>query len=743
MNNNQRVFFYKEKVIMRKVILFLFVAVTLVSAETYSLMNFHPSSGAQAELFSSLAFEVVQVYEDGSVDFVANSSERRKLLENGLSATTRIADMESYYQARNGTSRSMGGFYIWDEVSTWIDSLVAANPTITSVQSIGNTYQNRPQRVVKISVNNSFNADDPAMANAWYDGLIHAREGASMRNIRYWMMWLCSNYQRNGFNGYQATWLLENREIWCLPVNNVDGWVYNQTTSPGGGGMHRKNMNWTAGGDGIDLNRNWSVDWGGAGSSGDPGSQTYRGTGPLSEPESSNIDTFWQTHTPTQMHSTHTYSNALIYPWGWTSTPTTHAAAYSTQGEMMVQWATGEEHYISYLFGPSAGNTRDHAYGVYGAMSWNHETGASFAGFWPSATEVVKLSRRNLRSYLVTACLAGCPYDPHQPGVPVVDAIGTVSVPFTINWNDASHADYYTLQRLTGYQLLLDDHGDSGPFDKVNWIMTTSQHHSGTQCYLSNGTGQMTWQESVSIPANGGGRISFWSEQDITPQSYQGAFSYSPDAGANWYYLQTFGRDDMTWRLNIHELDEFQGQTLMFRWESYGSSSNCKLYIDDIKIEVWDSNVIQSDDIAVSQYTVNSLNNGEYYFRVWTIDNDFGPGWPSDAVMAQVSTTGISEGVTGARTTSLGHISPNPASSTASIPLTISDAAQGMTSLVVYDISGRQIRDLSSQIETAGSRTLHWDCRDSGGNIVPDGLYFFVIDAPDLRQSRQLVVVGY
>ncbi len=105
-----------------------------------------------------------------------------------------------------------------------------------------------------------------------------------MRNVRYWMMWLTSNYQRNGYCGYQATWLLENREIWCLPLNNADGWVYNETQSPGGGGMHRKNMNWSAGGTGVDLNRNWSVAWGGAGSSGSPTSETYRGTGPSPNP---------------------------------------------------------------------------------------------------------------------------------------------------------------------------------------------------------------------------------------------------------------------------------------------------------------------------------------------------------------------------------------------------------------------------------------------------------------------------
>lgn len=717
--------------------LLLVIPALMFAGEIYSLMNFTPSSDAQSELFFRTGFDVIQVYRDGSVDFVANSTDRRTLLDNGFVAQTRIADMEGYYRALNTDAKSMGGFYTWSEIDAWIDSLTAANPSITSVQSIGDTYQGRPQRVVKISVNNSFDADDPGMANAWYDGLIHAREGAAMRNVRYWMMWLCSNYERNGFSGYQATWILNNREIWCLPCNNVDGWVYNESTNPTGGGMHRKNMNWTAGGDGIDLNRNWGVQWGGSGSSGDPGSQTYRGTGPLSEPESSNIDAFWQAHPPTQMHSTHTYSNALIYPWGWTDNATTHAAAYTTQGEMMVQWATGEEHYPSWQFGYSAGNTRDHSYGLYGAMSWNHETGASFAGFWPSATEVVKLSRRNLRSYLVTACLAGCPYDPHEPGVPVVDPIGPVTPPFTVDWNDVSDADYYTLQRLDSYEVLVDDNGDSGPFDKVNWIMTTAEHHSGTHSYVSNGTGAMTWQETVTVPAIGGARISFWSMQDISPESYQGAFSYSPDGGANWYYLQTFGRDDMTWRHNIHELDEFQGKTLMFRWESYGSSSSCKLFIDDIKIDVWGANTIQADNIAASQYSVTGVADGDRWFRVWAVDNDFGPGWPSEPQLAQISGSGIEDFTGGVVTqiSNLGLVTPNPVLSTAVIPVNIAPNDLAGASLQVFDLSGRTVADLTADLSQGGFSNVVWNVSD-----VPAGVHFVRLDTESGVTTRRVVV---
>ena len=498
---------------MRYLLTVLLLGGMAAAATTYSLAYMEPAGQREAALLMEAGPEIVHVYDDGGVDFVANRDELAEVLSLGLPVMVRVEDLGALSRsicARSG--KSMGGYMTWDEIQTWMDQLHADYPSITSAPtSIGDTYQGRPQLVMKISTQNDFNTDDPGMANAWYDGLIHAREGASMRNVRSLMEWLCANYGRNGYCGLQADWLLENREIWCLPCNNVDGWVYNEQQQPGGGGMHRKNMNWSAGGDGIDLNRNWSVGWGGDGSSGSPGSSTYRGTAPLSEPETANIDQFWQDHPPAQMHSTHTYGNILIYPWGYIDDAPTDVVAYETQAEMMVQWGTGEEWgQSSHLLYYSAGNTRDHAYGLYDAMSWNHETGADFEGFWPSATNVVKLTRRNLRSYLVTAFLAGCPKDPHQPGIPEMDPVGNVGNAFTVSWSSVPEADVYALQELEGYQVLLDDTGDSGPFTLTGWTMTTSEYHSPGQSYVSTGSGSMTWTETVTIPENGGGRIGLW-----------------------------------------------------------------------------------------------------------------------------------------------------------------------------------------------------------------------------------------
>ena len=39
----------------------------------------------------------------------------------------------------------------------------------------------------------------------------------------------------------ELNYLINNREIWFIPVVNPDGYVYNELIEPNGGGMHRKN----------------------------------------------------------------------------------------------------------------------------------------------------------------------------------------------------------------------------------------------------------------------------------------------------------------------------------------------------------------------------------------------------------------------------------------------------------------------------------------------------------------------
>ena len=114
-----------------------------------------------------------------------------------------------------------------------------------------------------------------------------------------------------------AAHILDNSEIYIIPIVNPDGYVDNMT----GSNMQRKNMNFTTPvpSSGIDLNRNFGYQWGynDYGSSPYPYDETYRGEVAFSEPETQLIRSFTNTIDPIGSMHYHSYGGMLIYPWGY------------------------------------------------------------------------------------------------------------------------------------------------------------------------------------------------------------------------------------------------------------------------------------------------------------------------------------------------------------------------------------------------------------------------------------------
>src|SRR5690606_38857634 len=70
---------------------------------------------------------------------------------------------------------------------------------------------------------------------------------------------------------------------------------------------------------GVDNNRNWGFGWGGPGASTQPGSETYRGTGPFSEPETQVLRDFITDNPRIVMTlDIHSFSQLILSPWGFT-----------------------------------------------------------------------------------------------------------------------------------------------------------------------------------------------------------------------------------------------------------------------------------------------------------------------------------------------------------------------------------------------------------------------------------------
>ena len=303
---------------------------------------------------------------------------------------------------------SMGGYYTYQEIVNNLDSMYANFPNIiTQKFSIGTSHEGRTIWAVKISDNPNTSESEPQVG---FDALVHAREPQSMATLMYFMYYLLENYGTDP----EVTYLVDNREIYCVPCFNPDGYEYNRQTNPGGGGMWRKNRRNNGGSYGVDLNRNFSYMWGydNLGSSPYPSDDDYRGPSAFSEPEAQAIRDFVipkNIHTYFNMHS---YQDAILYPWGYIDEETTDSLTYR-------EFATDMAHYNSYVTGYSGqilgynsnGSVRDWMYGEQSAKNkvygYTIEIGNSNDGFWPPQYRIFPIAQINVKTNLYQCWVAG------------------------------------------------------------------------------------------------------------------------------------------------------------------------------------------------------------------------------------------------------------------------------------------------------------------------------------------------
>lgn len=245
---------------------------------------------------------------------------------------------------------------------------------------------------------------------------IHARELSTAEMAWRLMDELITNYNVSA----DITALLQSTEVWVIPVANPDGRyiVQNGENTPY---TQRKNANTSLGSCsnpptassqfGVDLNRNATFGWGGAGTSTSPCNLTYRGVSPASEPEQWALENLFRQLYPDQRGpnltdaapltstgvfiSLHSYSNLVLFPWGYVecggaACPSNLRApnddGLRTLGFRMSYfngYSTGQPSELLYA---ASGGTDDQTYGDLGVASYTYEIGpasGSCGGFTP------------------------------------------------------------------------------------------------------------------------------------------------------------------------------------------------------------------------------------------------------------------------------------------------------------------------------------------------------------------------
>jgi carboxypeptidase T len=318
----------------------------------------------------------------------------------------RTADLQQPVQTA-GQQVGIPGFACYrtvEETEAALAALATTYPTLARWVDIGDSWNqlnpgNGAGHDLQVLVLTNSNIPGPK-PRFFLMAAIHARELTTAEVATRFAEELITGYGRNP----DATWLLDATEIHILSLANPDGRKWAEQLL-----YWRKNTNRADGcaSDspffsyyGVDLNRNSSFKWGqceGAGcSTNNACRDTFRGSGPASEPETQAIQNYVTGLFPDQRGpadtdpasvessglfiSLHSYSELVLFPWGWRSTPSPNHTQLQTLGHKFGYFTgygvcqSGSDNCL-YM---TDGTTDDWAYGELGVAAYTFEIGTAF-----------------------------------------------------------------------------------------------------------------------------------------------------------------------------------------------------------------------------------------------------------------------------------------------------------------------------------------------------------------------------
>jgi hypothetical protein len=292
---------------------------------------------------------------NGTINMDGTPVNSRAAFEQPDGLLSNIIVTPSAFVVQTG-SPNLGGYYTYAQMVTAIQNLYNTySPSgLVDTFHVGLSIENRIIYAVKISDNAA--TDEPNEPEVFFQGVQHAREAIGGSSMIFLMQYLCERYSADT----RIQDLVNNREIYIIVCMNPDGWEYNRSTNPNGGGGWRKNRRNHGGGVfGVDLNRNWSTDWGNcvtipsSCASNNPADDTYYGSGPFSEPETQAIRNFIRSKHIVAANDQHSVGPYYSLPFG---RPTLHTGP-DTLTLMQQQWYTAIPALMGKYNGMRAGNS--------------------------------------------------------------------------------------------------------------------------------------------------------------------------------------------------------------------------------------------------------------------------------------------------------------------------------------------------------------------------------------------------
>ena len=208
-------------------------------------------------------------------------------------------------------------------------------------------------------------------------------------------------------------------------------------------------------------------------------------------------------------------------------------------------------------------------------------------------------------------------------------------------------------------------------------------------------------------------------EEDIT--NY---FGLAPDMGAYEYSFAVTG---------LHYTIE--NVSAILAWDPI---ENFQYYKIERSTDSLFITAVESSFLQDNTYTDNDLEfNIEYFYRVsaflgyWT---DY-----SNVVSVIIESVSISDQDKIPTSFAVHQNHPNPFNPTTTLRYDLPEDA--LVNITIYDIMGRSIRSLVNSRQTAGYRSIQWNATNNLGEPVSAGMYIYMIQAGEFRQTRKMVLL--
>lgn len=376
----------------------LLALVAAPAASASSLVEVPISGPESVRVLERLGLDVTHHVTPAHARVVLHDAEDARTLARHFPYRTLVADVEATLQ-RSAARRRAGQrsalpsgrdtYRVLANYYADLDALAQAHPGLVRRVSLPRrSLEGRELAGVEIA--GDVNRTDDGRPVAAFFGVHHAREWPSGEVNMEFAIDLAEGYGADP----RITALLDRVRVFVFPVVNPDGFAVSRGTveaAPSGPDpLHRRNCRANTpeeaarpcaargNGDGVDLNRNYGAGWGGSGASADRTQDSYRGTGPFSEPESQAVHEFSQRHQITHVQSTHNIVGWVLRQPGFRDygllSPDEHIM--KPLGDRMGE-ATGYESLLGYDLYDVHGATEDWNYIAQGAMGYTIELGPS------------------------------------------------------------------------------------------------------------------------------------------------------------------------------------------------------------------------------------------------------------------------------------------------------------------------------------------------------------------------------